>query len=82
MVDKETKIFAIDPGDELVKATLLTHGGQVVHPNFAGKAAAPKAAAKPAAKKAAAPKKAAPKKAPAKAKAAPARKPAASGGNS
>jgi NAD(P) transhydrogenase subunit alpha len=61
MVDKETKVFAIDPEDELVKATLLTHGGEVVHPNFAGKAAVPKAAAK----------KAAPKKAAAKPKSAP-----------
>lgn len=68
MVDKETKAFAIDPEDELVKATLLTHGGSVVHPAFADKGSAPKSAA---AKKAA-PKKATPKKkAAAKSKAAP-----------
>jgi len=35
MVNKETKTFAVDPEDELVKATLLTHGGRVVHPAFA-----------------------------------------------
>src|SRR5690606_28174053 len=61
MIDKETKTFTIDPEDELVKATLLTHGGAVVHPNFAGKSSAPKAASKPAAKKPAT-RKAAPKK--------------------
>jgi NAD(P) transhydrogenase subunit alpha len=56
MVDKETKSLAINPEDELVKATMLTHAGQVVHPNFAPKQlpaaeAAPKPATnKPAAK--------------------------------
>ena len=35
MVAKETKVFAINPEDELVKATLLTHGGNVVHAAFA-----------------------------------------------
>ena len=35
MVDKTSKAFAINPEDELAKATLLTHGGAVVHPNFA-----------------------------------------------
>jgi H+-translocating NAD(P) transhydrogenase subunit alpha len=35
MVDKETKALAIDPEDELVKATMLTHEGKVVHPAFA-----------------------------------------------
>ena len=62
MISKETKVFAINPDDELVKATMLTHGGQVVHPAFAavptveGKAAETKAASakKPAAPKAAA----------------------------
>ncbi len=82
MVDKEKKSFAIDPEEELAKATLLTHGGQVVHANF-------KAAAKPAAKPAA--RKAAPKPAAAKTdkdagakpvRKAPARKPAAKGGKS
>ncbi len=65
MVDKETKQIAINRDDELVKATLLTDGGKVVHPAFADaatetakkparKAPAKKAAggaAKPAAKK-------------------------------
>lgn len=35
MIDKESGALAIDHDDELVKATLLTHGGAVVHPNFA-----------------------------------------------
>jgi len=35
MVGKETKALALDVDDELVKATMLTHGGAVVHPNFA-----------------------------------------------
>jgi len=35
LVDKETKVLAIKPDDELVKATLLTHDGAVVHPAFA-----------------------------------------------
>ncbi|MGB8817714.1 MAG: NAD(P)(+) transhydrogenase (Re/Si-specific) subunit alpha, partial [Rhizobiaceae bacterium] len=35
MVSKETRLFSINPDDELVKATLLTHGGQIVHPAFA-----------------------------------------------
>ncbi|MGS1095606.1 Re/Si-specific NAD(P)(+) transhydrogenase subunit alpha [Aquamicrobium terrae] len=65
MIDKETKQLAINREDELVKATMLTDGGKVVHPNFAGpnltgkavEAAAPAAAAeekpKPVPKKAA-----------------------------
>src|SRR3990170_3378873 len=40
MVDKTTKTLAINRDDELVKATMLTDGGRVVHPNFAGKEAA------------------------------------------
>lgn len=36
MVDKEKKQLAVDFNDELVKATLLTHEGRVVHPNFPG----------------------------------------------
>ncbi|GGA98816.1 NAD(P) transhydrogenase subunit alpha [Brucella endophytica] len=40
LTDKETKTLKIDPDDELVKATLLTHGGAVVHPTFAQAAAA------------------------------------------
>ncbi|WP_274427246.1 Re/Si-specific NAD(P)(+) transhydrogenase subunit alpha [Chelativorans sp. YIM 93263] len=35
IVDKEAKALAIDPEDELVKATMLTHEGRVVHPAFA-----------------------------------------------
>jgi NAD(P) transhydrogenase subunit alpha len=35
MVGKETKVLALNVEDELVKATMLTHGGAVVHPNFA-----------------------------------------------
>ncbi|TKB11897.1 MAG: Re/Si-specific NAD(P)(+) transhydrogenase subunit alpha [Mesorhizobium sp.] len=35
MVDKATKTLAIKRDDELVKATMLTDAGQVVHPNFA-----------------------------------------------
>ena len=41
MISKDTKTFVINPDDELVKATLLTHGGAVVHPAFAPKAEAP-----------------------------------------
>ena len=35
MVDKDSKEFRVDPEDELVKATMLTHEGKVIHPNFA-----------------------------------------------
>ena len=41
MVDKETKAVVVKPEDELVKATLLTHEGKVVHANFAAAAPAP-----------------------------------------
>ncbi|TPL48184.1 Re/Si-specific NAD(P)(+) transhydrogenase subunit alpha [Mesorhizobium sp. B2-4-6] len=66
MVDKTTKQLAIKRDDELVKATMLTDGGKVVHPAFAKAAEEPRtepaaipattmvadaAAAKPAAKK-------------------------------
>ena len=34
LVDKETKSFAPKWDDELVKATLLTKGGMIVHPNY------------------------------------------------
>jgi len=40
MVDKAAKSFAINREDELVKATMLTDGGKIVHPAFA-KAAEP-----------------------------------------
>lgn len=35
LIDKESGALAINHEDELVKATLLTDGGAVVHPNFA-----------------------------------------------
>ncbi len=37
MVDKTKGEVTVNPSDELVKATLLTHGGAVVHPAFAPK---------------------------------------------
>ncbi len=37
LIDKETKALAINYDDELVKATLLTRDGAVVHPTFAPK---------------------------------------------
>jgi H+-translocating NAD(P) transhydrogenase subunit alpha len=37
MIDKEGKKLAVNWDDELVKATLLTKDGAVVHPNFAKK---------------------------------------------
>ena len=39
IVDKETKSVTVNAEDELVKATMLTYGGAVVHPNFGGAAA-------------------------------------------
>ena len=36
MIDKDAKTLAIDMEDELVKATMLTHGGKIVHPGFGG----------------------------------------------
>lgn len=75
LLDKESKKLAVDWDDELVKATLLTREGEIVHPGLIeglgnGKAAAKKpAAGKPAAKKTAAKKPAAKK--PAAGKAAP-----------
>lgn len=45
MVDKNTKVFAINREDELVKATMLTDAGKVVHPAFADAAAAAEKAA-------------------------------------
>jgi NAD(P) transhydrogenase subunit alpha len=43
LVDKETKQLKLDRGDEIVKATLLTIGGAVVHEQFGGAAARPAA---------------------------------------
>ena len=47
LIDKKTQALAVDWDDELVKATVLTRDGIVVHPNIklAPAAAAPKAAA-------------------------------------
>ncbi|PBB80570.1 NAD(P)(+) transhydrogenase (Re/Si-specific) subunit alpha [Mesorhizobium sp. WSM3879] len=42
MVDKATKTLAIKRDDELVKATMLTDAGQVVHPSFAKAAETPR----------------------------------------
>jgi len=39
LIDKETKALKIDDTDELVKATLLTRDGALVHPNFQATAA-------------------------------------------
>jgi NAD(P) transhydrogenase subunit alpha len=39
LIDKKTKAIAVNWDDELVKATCLTRGGTVVHPNFQPKAA-------------------------------------------
>ncbi len=68
LVDKETKSLRVNVEDELVKATLLTHEGRIVHPGFANvKADAAPAAAKAEPKAAsAAAKKPAPKAAAAK----------------
>jgi len=35
MIDTESGKLALNPEEELVAATLLTHGGKIVHPNFA-----------------------------------------------
>jgi proton-translocating NAD(P)+ transhydrogenase subunit alpha len=40
LVDKKTKALAVNFDDDLVKATLLTRDGAVVHPNFVPKSAA------------------------------------------
>lgn len=37
MINKESQAFKVDWDDELVKATVLTRDGAVVHPNFAPK---------------------------------------------
>ncbi|MCC7037342.1 MAG: NAD(P)(+) transhydrogenase (Re/Si-specific) subunit alpha, partial [Alphaproteobacteria bacterium] len=34
LVDKETKNLKINWEDEIVKATVLTRDGEIVHPNF------------------------------------------------
>ncbi len=75
MIDKGTKQLAVNREDDLVKATMLTDGGKVVHPNFANAALAQAEPAVKAVKTAEAKSEAAPKKAPAKKPAA--KKPAA-----
>ena len=40
LIDKKTKALAVNFDDELVKATVLTRDGAVVHPNFLPKSAA------------------------------------------
>jgi NAD(P) transhydrogenase subunit alpha len=49
LIDKKEKVLAINWDDDLVKATVLTRDGAVVHPNFANTAPAPAATAEPAA---------------------------------
>ncbi len=61
MIDKATKSLVVPWEDELVKATLLTRDGAVVHPSFAEAAAALPAEALAASEAPAKPK-AAPKK--------------------
>jgi NAD(P) transhydrogenase subunit alpha len=40
LIDKDLKTVAVNPEDELVKATLVTAGGKIVHPQFAARGAA------------------------------------------
>ena len=49
MIEQESKAFLIDREDEIIAATLLTHDGAVVHPDFvqAAKKATKKTAAEP-----------------------------------
>ena len=74
LIDKTEKTLAINWDDELVKATVLTRDGAVVHPNLKPSAAKAKPAAKP---RTGAKPKAAPSKAGAAAKSAATPKPAA-----
>jgi len=53
LIDKKAKVLAVNWDDELVKATVLTRDGAIVHPNIKFEAAP--ATAKPAAAKAAEP---------------------------
>jgi NAD(P) transhydrogenase subunit alpha len=50
MVDQKASGLAVNLEDELVKATLLTHGGKIVHPLFAGNESSPAKAKAPAKK--------------------------------
>ncbi|MDP1731978.1 MAG: Re/Si-specific NAD(P)(+) transhydrogenase subunit alpha [Devosia sp.] len=61
LIDKKEKTLAVNWEDELLKATVLTRDGAVVHPNFANAVGVPRASAT--AKPAAAEKRAAPRKA-------------------
>ncbi|MDF1601764.1 Re/Si-specific NAD(P)(+) transhydrogenase subunit alpha [Mesorhizobium sp. YIM 152430] len=47
LIDKDTKSLSIKPDEELVKATLLTHEGRIVHANFAKADSAPAEAPAP-----------------------------------
>jgi len=47
LIDAKAKVLAVNWDDELVKATVLTRNGAVVHPNFTAAAVAADAAAKP-----------------------------------
>lgn len=40
LIDKETKSLKVDLGDEIIKGTLLTHNGAVVHPSLTAAPAA------------------------------------------
>jgi NAD(P) transhydrogenase subunit alpha len=40
LIDKKTKALAVNWDDEIIKATVLTRDGAVVHPNFRPKSAA------------------------------------------
>ena len=40
LIDKKTKALAVNFDDDIVKATVLTRDGAVVHPNFKPKPAA------------------------------------------
>jgi NAD(P) transhydrogenase subunit alpha len=40
LIDKKTKVLAVNWDDEIVKATALTRDGAIVHPSFAPKSAA------------------------------------------
>ena len=40
LIDKKEKALAVKWDDEIVKATVLTREGAVIHPNFAPKSAA------------------------------------------
>jgi NAD(P) transhydrogenase subunit alpha len=48
LVNRQTGAVALDWNDEIIKATVLTHGGRIVHPAFAdADPAAPPSSAAP-----------------------------------